>query len=82
MALRKDSRVRMLWGSRLEAAAAAATALAPVSSAMRIRAADTAGALAPLSGMRPSAAVMHAIVLAVPITPHVPIFAWDTGGIS
>ena len=71
-ALRKDSRDKMVRGVLL--AAATATALCPVSSAIRNRAADTAGALAPFKGMSPRAAVRHAMVLAVPITPHVPIY--------
>ena len=53
---------------------AAATALRPVASAMRRRADDTAGALAPFNGIKPRAAVRHAIVLAVPMTPHVPAY--------
>ena len=51
---------------------AAETARRPVSSAMRRRAEDTAGAEAEHKGIRPRAAVKHAIVLAVPITPQVP----------
>lgn len=53
-------------------AAATETAFAPVSSAILRRVDDTAGAEAPRSGMKPSAAVTQAIVLAVPITPQVP----------
>lgn len=60
----------MEQGDRL--AAAAATAFAPVYSAIRSRVDETAGAEAPRRGISPNAAVMHAIVLAVPITPHVP----------
>lgn len=73
MALRKDSRLR-IWEGRRESSllVAARTAFLPVSSAMRRRAADTAGALAPRRGMRPKAAVMQAMVLAVPMTPQVP----------
>lgn len=56
------------------AALATATAFAPVSSAIRSRADDTAGAVAPRRGIIPSAAVMQAMVLAVPMTPHVPIY--------
>jgi hypothetical protein len=48
------------------------TAVAPVCSATRSLAEDTAGADAPSRGIRPRAAVIQAIVLAVPITPQVP----------
>lgn len=70
MALRNDSLVRISCGVRF--ALAAATAFAPVSSAIRRRVDDTAGAEAPRKGIKPRAAVMHAMVLAVPITPQVP----------
>jgi hypothetical protein len=70
--LRKDSLESISCGVRL--AAATATAFAPVSSAILRRAEETAGAEAPRSGMNPNAAVIHAIVLAVPITPHVPAY--------
>ena len=70
MALRKDSLVSISCGFRL--LAAADTAFDPVSSAMRRRVDETAGAEAPRKGMKPKAAVTHAMVLAVPITPQVP----------
>ena len=72
MALMKDSRVRILVSVCLDVAAA--TALRPVSSPMRRRAEDTAGALAPRRGIKPRATVTQAIVLAVPMTPHVPAY--------
>lgn len=70
MALRKDSLVRRSCGLRFDSATA--TAFEPVSSAMRRRDEETAGAEAPRRGMRPRAAVTQAIVDAVPMTPHVP----------
>jgi hypothetical protein len=70
MAFRKDSFVSISCGVRW--LAATDTAFAPVSSAIRRRVDETAGAEAPRSGMNPKAAVMHAMVLAVPITPQVP----------
>lgn len=71
MALRNDDRVKRACGRR-EALLAAKTALEPVASAMRSRALDTAGAVAPEKGIRPRATRRAAIVLDVPITPHVP----------
>jgi hypothetical protein len=71
MAFQNDSFVKISCGFLLDFAIA--TALAPVSSAIRSLADDTAGAVAPRSGIIPNAAVTQAIVLAVPITPHVPI---------
>lgn len=70
MAFKNDDSLSSSWG--ISFAAATVTAFAPVSSAIRRREDDTAGAEAPFSGMSPNAAVIHAIVLAVPITPHVP----------
>lgn len=72
MALRKDSRVSKACGLRESPAWIIETAVAPVCSAMRRRADETAGAEAPFNGIIPNATSMHAIVLAVPITPHVP----------
>lgn len=93
MALRKDSLESTDWGRLCSTFDAAATAIAPVSSATRSLAEDTAGAEAPLKGINPNAATTlgrivrkiktrrmtfsdrityQAIVLAVPITPHVP----------
>jgi hypothetical protein len=72
IAFRNDSFDNISWG--FLRAFATATAFAPVSSAIRSRAEDTAGADAPLRGIIPRAAVTHAIVLAVPITPQVPIY--------
>lgn len=73
MAFRKDSRVSRVCGLRASPAAIIDTAVEPVCSAMRSRAEDTAGAEAPFNdGIMPSAARIHAIVLAVPITPQVP----------
>ena len=71
MAFQNDSFVKVSWGFLWDLAIA--TAFAPVSSAIRSLADDTAGADAPLSGIIPRAAVIQAIVLAVPMTPHVPI---------
>ena len=51
------------------------TACAPVCSAIRMRSAVTAGGDAPPGIVMPSASAMHAIVLAVPITEHVPTLA-------
>ena len=51
------------------------TAVAPVSSAMRMRSAVVAGGDAPPGTVMPSASAMHAIVLAVPITEQVPTLA-------
>ena len=70
IAFRKDSLVSISCGVRF--ALATATALAPVSSAIRRRVEETAGADAPRRGIKPRAAVIHAIVLAVPMTPQVP----------
>jgi len=70
MAFKKDSLLSISWGVRLFAATD--TAFAPVSSAIRRRVEETAGAEAPRRGMNPRAAVMHAMVLAVPMTPQVP----------
>ena len=93
MALRKDSLESTDWGRLCSTFDAAATAIAPVSSATRSLAEDTAGAEALLKGINPNAATTlgrivrkinvrcltfadqityQAIVLAVPITPHVP----------
>ncbi|MOA69117.1 hypothetical protein D3C78_1971130 [compost metagenome] len=52
-----------------------ATAVAPVRSATRTRSAVTAGADAPPATIMPSASVMQAMVLAVPITEQVPTLA-------
>ncbi len=49
-----------------------ATARAPVASAFRMRSAMTAGMHAPPGSIMPIASVHSAIVLAVPITMHVP----------
>ncbi len=51
------------------------TACAPLSSAMRIRSAVTAGGEAPPGIVMPSASAMQAMVLAVPITEQVPTLA-------
>ncbi len=51
---------------------ASSTARAPVASATRKRSACTAGGVAAPGRLMPSASVTHAIVLAVPITAHVP----------
>ncbi len=51
---------------------AIATARAPVASALRMRSAITAGIAAPPGNIMPIASVHSAIVLAVPITMHVP----------
>ena len=71
MAFKNDSFVMTSCGFRL--VLATDTAFPPVSSAILSRADDTAGAEEPRSGIIPRAAVMHAMVLAVPMTPHVPI---------
>lgn len=63
MALRKDSFERMVCGLREDRFAATDTAIAPVSSAIRIRAAETAGADAPPRGIKPRAAATQAMVL-------------------
>jgi len=52
--------------------AASATARAPDASARRSRSACTAGIVAAPGSAMPTASAMHAIVLAVPITMHVP----------
>lgn len=75
MALRKDSRDRMLCGVRF-LAETTFVARTPVSSAMRIRVEETAAGVAPARGIMPRAAVMQAMVLAVPITPQVPTWRW------
>ena len=49
-----------------------ATALAPAASAWRSRSAATAGIAAPPGIIIPSTSVMHAMVLAVPMTMQVP----------
>jgi hypothetical protein len=70
-----DSRERTDCKVRAGFTAATLTANAPVSSATLSLVEDTAAAVAPpRSEMRPSAAVIHAIVLAVPITPQVPAY--------
>lgn len=74
MAFQKDSLVKISCGFLWDFANV--TALAPVSSAIRSLAEETAGAEAPRSGIIPRAAVTQAIVLAVPITPHVPIYRY------
>ena len=51
------------------------TACLPVSSATRRRSAVTAGGEAPPGTVIPSASAMQAMVLAVPITEHVPTLA-------
>ena len=56
MALRKDSLESTDWGRLCSTFDAAATAIAPVSSATRSLAEDTAGAEAPLNGIIPNAA--------------------------
>ena len=56
MALRKDSLESTDWGRLCSTFDAAATAIAPVSSATRSLAEDTAGADAPLNGINPNAA--------------------------
>jgi hypothetical protein len=76
MALRKDSGLRIFCGRNRSRSSQDRTAFLPVSSAMRRRAAETAGAEAPVKGMRPRPTRMQAIVLAVPMTPHVP--AWKS----
>ena len=48
------------------------TDISPVFSAIRFLSADTAGAHALFGTINPSASVVIAIVLAVPMTPHVP----------
>lgn len=70
MALRNDSLVSIDCGDLW--AAAAATAFEPVCSAILRRAEETAAADAPSKGISPRATVTQAMVLAVPITPHVP----------
>ena len=66
-AVRILSIVRRWWAIR--------TASVPVSSAMRMRSAVTAGADAPPGAMMPSASAMQAMVLAVPMTEQVPTLA-------
>ncbi|KAG0736870.1 hypothetical protein G6F24_018175 [Rhizopus arrhizus] len=61
----------MIW-SGVSRDAAMATAVAPVRSATRTRSAVTAGADAPPATIMPSASVMQAMVLAVPIVMQVP----------
>lgn len=80
MALMKDSLLRTSCGLTLFSAHR--TAIPPVSSAIRILAAETAAALAPFKGISPRAARMHAIVLAVPITPQVPAWAFVSNAVS
>jgi len=76
IAFRNDDLVSIVWGCRF--LVRMETALEPVSSAMRRREDDTAGAEAPMSGMRPNPAVTQAIVLAVPITPQVPPYDYQS----
>ena len=65
--------VRILSGVR--PLRASCTAVWPLRSAIRIRSAVTAGALAPPATDKPSASAIQAIVLAVPITEQVPTLA-------
>ena len=71
MAFSNDPIVKNPAGAK--SLAAISTAKCPVASAMRRRSADTAGAQAPPASIKPSVSVISAIVLAVPITPQVPI---------
>ena len=66
----KFFRVKKLFG--LNDLLAISTATLPVSSAILLLSAETAGAEAPFDIIMPRASVISAIVLAVPITPHVP----------
>src|SRR6266481_9744982 len=70
-ALRNDEAVRNSLGRGLFALAIAAATL-PLASAKRNRSAWGAGIVALIGSDRPSASVMQAIVLAVPITMQVP----------
>ena len=62
----------VMMRSGVNPAAAMATARAPAASPWRRRSAATAGIAAPPGSIMPSASVMQAIVLAVPITMQVP----------
>ena len=70
-ALRSAAVVRISRG-RGPPARAISTARLPVASAMRMRSADTAGAVAAPGSVKPSVSAMHAMVEAVPITMQVP----------
>ncbi len=65
--------VRILSGVSFDFAIA--TAVTPLLSAMRMRSAVTAGADALDGSAIPSASATHAMVLAVPMTEHVPTLA-------
>ena len=54
---------------------AISTAMRPLSSAMRMRSAVTAGGDAPPGTVMPKASAMQAMVLAVPMTEQVPTLA-------
>jgi hypothetical protein len=70
-ALRTEAGVIRSLG-RGEPPIAISVARLPLASAMRWRSAWVAGAVADIGSERPSASITQAIVLAVPITPHVP----------
>lgn len=65
-AFSNDSRERISLGLGIPVAASL-----PVTSAICKRRDELAGAVAVPSGARPRASVRHAMVLAVPMTPHV-----------
>ena len=73
MAFSKASAVSTL--SIVKPSLAICTARVPVSSAIRIRSAVTAGGVAPPGTVIPNASEIHAIVLAVPMTEQVPTLA-------
>ena len=70
-ALRSAARFRISLG-RGPPALAISTARVPVASAMRMRSADTAGAVAAPGSVKPSVSASDAMVEAVPITMQVP----------
>ena len=73
MAFLKAAGVSIL--SMVSPVLAISTACAPVASATRMRSAVTAGGDAPPGTVMPKASAIHAMVLAVPITEHVPTLA-------
>ena len=73
MAFSNAAGVKIL--SMVSPSRAICTARVPVSSAMRMRSAVTAGGDAPPGTVMPSASAMQAMVLAVPITEQVPTLA-------
>ena len=73
IAFSKASAVKIL--SIVKPSLAICTAQVPVSSAIRMRSAVTAGGVAPPGTVIPNASEIQAIVLAVPMTEQVPTLA-------